>query len=324
MNYSNSYKSKQFLALVVKLFIVIACGYFIYDKIFTNQQQSFSDFLSILTKNDVFSLKNLIFLLIFSFLNWFFEIKKWHLLANKVQNISFFEATKQSLASLTASLITPNRIGEYGAKALYFKKSLSKKILTLNLVGNFSQLLITIFFGLVGCVYLFFNFTIDYEATKLIYILIFGIILFTSLWFIDKKGITFKGYSTKSFKNFIADFSTKSIQKIISFSLIRYLFFSHQFYFLLFIFKLEIDYLSAMMCIFAMYLIASIIPMLSLFDVLIKGSVAIVIFKLFYVEETLILAIILLMWIFNFVIQSIVGSYFVLTFKTEKLINHKV
>ena len=187
MNYSNSYKSKQLLALVIKLFIVIACGYFIYDKIFTNQQQSFSDFLSILLKNAIFSLKNCTFLLVFSFFNWFFEIKKWHLLANKLQNISFFEAAKQSLASLTASLITPNRIGEYGAKAIYFKKSFSKKIVTLNLVGNFSQLLITIVFGLIGCIYLFFNFTIDFEATKLIYILIFGILLFTFLWFIDKK-----------------------------------------------------------------------------------------------------------------------------------------
>lgn len=323
MNYSNSYKSKQLLALVIKLFIVIACGYFIYDKIFTNQQQSFSDFLSILLKNAIFSLKNCTFLLVFSFFNWFFEIKKWHLLANKVQNISFFEAAKQSLASLTASLITPNRIGEYGAKAIYFKKSFSKKIVTLNLVGNFSQLLITFVFGLIGCIYLFFNFTIDFEATKLIYILIFGILLFTFLWFIDKKEITFKGYSTKSFKKFIAEFSKESIQKIISFSAIRYLIFSHQFYFLLVIFNVEIDYLNAMMCIFAMYLIASIIPMLSLFDVLIKGSVAIVIFKLFYIDETIILAIVLLMWIFNFVIPSIVGSYFVLTFKTEKLINHK-
>ena len=142
MNYSNSYKSKQFFALVVKLFIVIGCGYFIYDKIFTNQQQSLLGFTSILIKNDVFSLKNIAFLLIFSFSNWFFEIKKWQLLINRVQQNSFSEAAKQSLASLTASLITPNRIGEYGAKALYFKKSLSKKILALNLVGNFSKLLL--------------------------------------------------------------------------------------------------------------------------------------------------------------------------------------
>ena len=80
MQKATSYKSKQFFALVVKLFVVIGCGYFIYDKIFTNQQQVFSDFVSVLTKNDLFSLKNILFLMIFTFINWFLEILKWQLL----------------------------------------------------------------------------------------------------------------------------------------------------------------------------------------------------------------------------------------------------
>ena len=323
MNYSNSYKSKQFFALVVKLFVVIGCGYFIYNKIFTNQQQSFSDFTSVLTKNDVFSLKNTLFLLIFSFFNWFLEIIKWKLLVNQVQNISFSEAVEQNLASLTASLITPNRIGEYGAKAMYFKKSLSKKILALNLVGNFSQLIVTIAFGTIGCIFLFFNFSIKFDYIIIIFMLFFLLLLFLIIRFIDKKGISFKGYSTKSFKKFMNDFSKKSIQKVFFLSVLRFVLFSHQFYFLLLIFNIDILYLDAMMCIFSMYLIASIIPMLSLFDVVLKSSVAILIFSLFQIDETKILAIVLLMWIFNFVLPSIVGSYFVLTFKTEKLINNK-
>lgn len=156
MNHSNSYKSKQFLALVVKLFIVIGCGYFMYAKIFKNEQQSISDFLSILVKNDTFLFKNVLFLLIFTFFNWFLEILKWQNLVSFYQKITFKSALIQSLSSLTASLITPNRIGEYGAKALYFKKSIRKNIVTMNLVGNLSQLAVTIVFGIVGCSYLFF------------------------------------------------------------------------------------------------------------------------------------------------------------------------
>ena len=44
------------------------------------------------------------------------EIAKWKILTNNVKKNSWLDATKQSLASLTLSLITPNRIGEYGAK----------------------------------------------------------------------------------------------------------------------------------------------------------------------------------------------------------------
>ena len=39
-----------------------------------------------------------------------------------ILEINFFEAYEQCLASLTVSIITPNRIGEYGAKALFFEK----------------------------------------------------------------------------------------------------------------------------------------------------------------------------------------------------------
>ena len=147
--------------------------------------------------------------------------------------------------------------------------------------------------------------------------------LFLSLWFINKKQISFKGYSIKTLKNYISGFSKKSIKKIMLFSLFRYIIFSHQFYFLLLIFNVKIEYDNALMCIFSMYLIASIIPMLSLFDVVLKGSVAIFIFSFFQINETTILAIVLLMWIFNFMLPSIVGSYFVLTFNTDKLIQPK-
>jgi uncharacterized membrane protein YbhN (UPF0104 family) len=323
MHKTTSYKSKQFFALVIKLFIVIGCGYFMYHKIFANQQQVFFDFTSILTKNDVFSLKNVLFLLVLTIFNSFFEISKWHLLTNKIQKNSFLQATIQSLSSLTASLITPNRIGEYGAKALYFSKSLSKKIVALNLVGNLSQLVVTLIFGIAGCLYLFFNFTIEFDYFNVIFVLILIVFLFLSLWFIDKKGITIKGYSTKSFKNFMKGFSKKSIRKVMLFSVLRYLIFSHQFYFLLMIFNIDMNYLDAMMSIYSMYLIASIIPMLSLFDVVVKGSVAILIFSFYQINEASVLAIVLLMWIFNFVLPSIVGSYFVLTFNTNNLIKQK-
>jgi uncharacterized membrane protein YbhN (UPF0104 family) len=236
---------------------------------------------------------------------------------------TFPEAAIQSLASLTTSLITPNRIEEYGAKSLYFKKALRKKIITLNLIGNVSQLIVTSAFGIIGCLYLFFNFTIKLNYVNLLFILLFFVFIFLAIWFIDKEEITFKGYSTRAFKKLMNDFSRKSIQKIVLLSTFRYLIFSHQFYFLVLIFNVDILYLDAMICIFSMYLIASIIPMLSLFDVLIKGSVAIIVFSFYQVNEASMLAIVLIMWIFNFVLPSIVGSYFVFTFSTDKLIQQK-
>lgn len=306
---SLSYKTKHFLFLVVKLLIVIACGYFMYHKIFTNQQQSFSEFVSILTKNDVFSLKNIVFLIAFSLFNWIFEILKWQNLVALYQEINLKTATIQSLSSLTVSLITPNRIGEYGAKAIYFQKSLQKKILGLNLIGNLSQLSATIFFGLIG--FYFFSDRFYTYQNILFYVVIIGVsIILISLFF-------FKKYTLKIW-SFYREIPQKIILKTIGFSVVRLLIFSHQFYFLTLIFNLQIEYFNTITSIFLCYLITSVIPMFSFFDVVLKGSVAVWVFAYFNIDPFTILTITTIMWVLNFVFPASIGSYFVLTFKLPK------
>ena len=105
MYYSLSYKSKQFFWLLIKLSIVIGCGYFIYTKLAENEQISFDELYQNMIKNNLFSTKNIAFLTIFTFLNWFLEILKWNQLASYSKKTSFKNAAIQSLASLTASLL---------------------------------------------------------------------------------------------------------------------------------------------------------------------------------------------------------------------------
>ncbi|NVK52387.1 MAG: flippase-like domain-containing protein [Flavobacteriaceae bacterium] len=318
MQQSTIYKSKQFFTLVVKLFIVIGCGYFIYYKLFKNQQLQFDAFFSNSVKNELFSIKNITFLLILTAFNWFFEIKKWQVLVSYLKNISFFEAAKQSLASLTASLITPNRIGEYGAKALYFESGDRKQILALNLVGNLFQLLATIVFGIFGIIYFAFNFTLDKSLLNFMLVIgtLFIVLIIAALLL---KKLSYKGYSLQTFIQYTKKTSKKSNLKVLILSFARYSIFLHQFYFMLLLFNVEIQYTEAIFSIFTMYLLASLIPMLSFFDVVVKSSAAILIFSYFNINEIAILSTVMLMWIFNFVIPSIAGSYFVLTFKSVKL-----
>ena len=73
-----------------------------------------------------------------------------------------------------------------------------------------------------------------------------------------------------------------------------------------------------MIVISSMYLLASIIPSLAVFDVLIKTSVAVYLFSFLDVDELTILSISTLMWLLNFILPSMFGSYFVLNFKVPK------
>lgn len=318
------YKTKQFLFLLVKLAIIVGALYFIYNKVIHNEQIAFADFLNQLEQSIAKSDATILILITLSILNWLFEIVKWQTLASFVKKTRFTDALQQSLGSLTASLFTPNRIGEYGAKAVYFTKNNRRKILLLNLIGNVSQMTITTIFGIIGLIYFFINYEVNIEffrLRKLLYLLAFFIafILFGKRF----GGKKIRGFYLHKIIDFVKSMSFGFHFKVISFSIIRYVIFSFQFYFLLTVFKVEIDYFTAMMLISSMYFIASIVPSLAFFDWLIKGSVAVWVFSFYPVNELIIVTITLLMWILNFAIPAIFGSYFVLNFNTSSVFETK-
>jgi hypothetical protein len=108
-----------------------------------------------------------------------------------------------------------------------------------------------------------------------------------------------------------------------SLSWIKYLVFAHQFYFLLRVFGVDLDYLLCMSLISISYLVASIIPGFVLFDWLVKGSVAVTVFARFGVDEMLVLSITSLMWLLNFGLPSLLGSFYVITYRKPALATQK-
>lgn len=316
MVYNVPYKTKQFLFVLIKLSIVVGAGYFIYSKLLLNENLLFSTYIAFLIENDPFSPKNVLFLVILTLFNWFFEILKWQKLVQIIQNISFKDALEQSLGGLTASLVTPNRIGDYGAKVMYYTNRFKGKIVLLNLVGNISQMTITTVFGVIGLT-IFVNFyQVDinyYRVTRFVFILL--IIAILSFFGVKHRRFKVKGHSYVDLIDFIKSITINVKAKTLVFSLIRYLIFSFQFYFFLSVFGVAIDYLDAMVVITSMYFLASIIPSISIFDVVIKGSVAVFLFSFLKINELTILTIITSMWLLNFVIPSVFGGYYILNFR---------
>ena len=304
------------LVFLIKVLIITGAYYVISDKLLNNDH--FSNFL---WSERIESLGStgvsfLIFLLLLTVVNWVLEIKKWQSLVVTIKNISLKTSAEQSFASLTASLITPNRIGEYGAKAVYFKKEQRPKVLLLNFMGNAYQMLITILLGSLGFFFLKdFIVQIPIPVSGLIVFGIISFIVLFSVFIINKKW-------TLSIQKILLDLrNIPSVihKKTFLFSLARYFVFSHQFYFFLLFFGVEMDYFIVMPVIFSMYLISSIIPGFVLFDWLVKGSVAVTLFRFFGINEIIILSITASMWILNFAIPAIVGSFYVLTFNTKQL-----
>jgi hypothetical protein len=306
--------------VLIKLSIVVVALIFIYQKLTNNSKLSCYDFIHFLTKNHVFSSKHTISLLILTFFNWLFEILKWQKLVSPIKKISFGNATEQSLGSLTASLFTPNRIGEYGAKAAFYIKVHRKRVMLVNLLSNIMQMTVTTVLGLIGLSFFLDTYPLkmDYnKALALITIVVF--IGLMAYYFLGKYTFTVRGIQLKKILTFINHIPKKTVLIGLGFSVARYLIFSFQFYYLLLIFKIEVDYFNAMAIISSMYLLASILPSIFIFDVVLKGSVAVYLFSFLNIGEFTILTIVTFMWVFNFVLPSIIGSYYVLRFKFPEI-----
>ncbi|WAC01333.1 lysylphosphatidylglycerol synthase domain-containing protein [Lacinutrix neustonica] len=314
-----SYKTKQFFFVLIKLSIVVAAFYFMYNKLVNNGTLDFAEFINILNKKNVFSVENIFFLIFLSLFNWFFEIFKWKILVTSIKEITFFEALQQSLGAFTASLFTPNRIGEYGAKAVYYTKNYRKKVLLLNLLSNVMQMGVTIVMGCVGFWLFISKYALDINYVKVSrYFIIIAVISTIIVIVLKKTQYKIKGFPFEKIKNFIKklSFNLKVLAVILSF--IRYGTFSFQFYFLLHLFGTPLAYYEAMIVITTYYLLVSVAPTIYLFDVVIKGSVAVYLFSFTDINDISVLCIVTLMWLLNFVIPSLFGSYFVLRFNLPK------
>lgn len=316
--YNISRKYKQFWFLLIKMTIIFGAGYFIYQRTFYNSELAVET-LFIQVKKFLFKSSWIIPTLIgMTLINWLLEILKWKVLVNTIQKISFLEATRQSLSSHTLSLLTPFKLGEYGGKALYFQKDKRNKIWLLNLGGNFMQLVMTLFFGMIGFVYFINTYEVAIHPHKLrtiAYVLAMLLLVLFGGAKVSSKNQ--KGNYYTRLLAFLRKQSYKNLGVLLLLSFLRYMLFSHQFYFLLLVFGIEIAYTTAMMLIFTMYFLATMLPTINLFDFVIKGSVAMYLFSFLQVDETSVISIATIMWLLNFALPALMGSYFVLVFKTD-------
>ena len=298
------YKAKQFGVFIIKLLIVIAAFYFIYDQLADNDKLDWERFLVLFHKNQ--SVAGISFILFFSFLNRYLEILKWQNLAQVVREISVYEATKQVLAALTLGVFTPVGVGEYAGKALYFEKKDTKNIIFLNLICNGIQIVATGFFGFLGMLLL------GYWLWSLGILVIIIVFLLFSYF---TKSIAIKGHSIESLLERINEIPKKIHRKNFLLGMCRYLVFSHQYYFLFLAFDVDLSYITLMASITTVYFLASVIPSFQFLDFALKGSLAVYFFGLLGVNEWVVIFVTTLMWFLNVVLPVIIGSYFVLIFK---------
>lgn len=238
------------------------------------------------------------FLLVFSlmFLNWGIEGFKWALLVSKMESPRPKMIISSILYGISLGMITPKRTGEFAGKIYFLKPENRLNGLLLNSVAGASQLLITLLAGSFALALFISHWSGDYFAisTKVFRTdlllktgIIFTLLLLVAIYLLPLLGRRFKRKSVEGasrpirlLKGF-ALLRIKDITLLITLSMLRYLVFVCQFYLLLKVFGHPVEFFVALIFIAVIYLVMTLMPLSALWEMGVRGSVALFVFSFY-------------------------------------------
>ncbi|WP_346317463.1 lysylphosphatidylglycerol synthase domain-containing protein [Chitinophaga sp. YIM B06452] len=266
------------------------------------------------------------------FANWGLEARKWQLLVKPLEEVPFARAFGAILSGVSLSVNTPNRIGEYGGRILYLRNPNKLKAIAATIVGSFSQLIITIVFGMVGFIYYINQYELTGRSTYfapevaeklllsiLIVICALGLILYFRLRIIvtlvDKIPWLRK---IKVFIQIIARYSPKELEKLLLLSAVRYLVFSAQYLILLYALGVSFVWWQGFFMINVIYIVMAVLPTIAIAEIGLRGSVSLHFLGLLSGNTAGILAATVAIWLINLVLPAAIGSILLLGVKIFK------
>jgi hypothetical protein len=303
--------------------------YFLFKKI--NGQQDFN-LTWLLLKEAPFSTGAWKFWLtiMFIFINWSLEARKWQILITQVQPMHFFTALKSVLCGVTLTFFTPNRIGEYGGRVLFVADGHRFQAVSLSIAGGISQLIITLLMGCFGLVYLLLygNHAVLIMGISFFWlkILLYGAIIVTITmvlfffrlsWLIRLVERLPYAYKFSGYISVLENFNIKILVKLLSLSLARYIVFVLQYVIMLQLLQVEQNFWQGFWLITVLFLLLAIIPSFAVAELGIRGTVASTLFA--YTGNSLgVLTVIFGIWFINLFIPALAGSLLILGIKITK------
>lgn len=266
------------------------------------------------------------------FFNWGIESIKWCLLVNQVQQFSFARAVKSVLAGCAVTLLTPNRVGEFGGRILYVKAEHRLKAISLSLVGSVSQLLVTMLMGSLGLLYIKYFFPYNNRllaflpellSDAILYLTI-GASLLLLLFYLRLRWLVIILDQLPSLKKVVNhirvldEFSFKQLLQILFLSLVRYIVFVLQYVLLLHVMQVEVAGWLCFCLLTVFYMVMTIIPSLGFVELPVRVTTAWVIFKMYTSNELGIGVASMGIWLINVVLPAVVGSLLLLNIKIIK------
>ncbi len=326
-------KITKVLNLVLKLTILVASYGYIYIRLVRNHslESSWQGFVERWGEWEVRGA--LAFMLVLMLLNWSLEALKWRYLLRRMERISFYTALRAVLAGVTVSSFTPNRTGEYLGRVFVLKNTPRWRAAFATVVGSMSQLAITLVVGSLALIFFFRGYVPygDYVSDPvfsglMLALLLFAVLvvlLYYNIRLLEPLLLRFTRKRWTSIRSQLAvfrEYRAVELSVLLGFSFARYLVFGTQFWLLLRLFGMPLDFLPGMMLIAGIYFVMSAIPTIALSELGVRGSLTVFFLELFYADQFLLanqaafagVSAATLIWIINLVIPALMGGIFVM------------
>lgn len=254
-------------------------------------------------------------------INWMIEARKWQILMMPLQQISLVTSFKSILAGVSIGVNTPNRVGEYGGRMLYVYGDAKLKSVSMSLMANMSQLIITLVLGCIGLFIqkeIFTSLCINYNLSGNWFIIFYWTTvavtaaLFIFYFRLNRVAMAIESihFIKKWFNkiNGTQDINVTVLLRVLLLSAVRYLVFVCQYILLLQLMHVEINITNAFWLITVLYLILAIIPSITMLELGIRGMVAVMLFGMFSENTLGIYAASAGIWLINLIIPAIAGG----------------
>ncbi len=273
-----------------------------------------------------------ILVILLLFVNWGIEAAKWKLLVSHVQQISFFRAFKSVMAGCSVTMLTPNRIGEYGGRMLFVLPQHRIKAISLTITGSISQLLVTMVMGCLGLCFLrFFSHNSGNALNVLPHfwgdVLIYFSVVCTLLLFLFYIRL---GWLVRLLEKLPAlnkvvkhiavldEFNSRQLLQLMGLSLLRYIVFVLQYMLLLHIMQVDINWGVSFWLITVFYLVMAVAPTIGFLELPIRVKASLQLMQLYSANTLGIQTAALAIWLINLVLPAIIGSILILGIKIVK------
>ncbi|MCR6722318.1 MAG: flippase-like domain-containing protein [Chitinophagaceae bacterium] len=256
-------------------------------------------------------------------LNWSIESVKWMLVVKRIQPVKFITACKAVLSGLSFSVTTPNRVGEYLGRVLYMDDGNRMKAISLTITGSISQLITTLFMGLMallvlkdplsnsGLVSSFWYSSILYGT--LFVTVILTVFYFRINWLVRWVDRLPGNHRYKWLIETLESFDATILTQLLSLSAARFVIFILQYWLLCSLFDVEISWWDCYWTVSLSYLVMAAIPTIALFtDLSLRGTVSIQLLGIYSSNHLGIGLAAASMWLINLIIPALAGSLLIL------------